>query len=111
MRAAKIEGGVVVAVWDVPSLDIYEGVELVEVPDDVNTGWLYSDGSFLAPAITVTPEEIRAARDNLLATTDWMALSDNTMTTEWASYRQALRDITSQSGFPYSVEWPAAPGE
>jgi hypothetical protein len=54
---------------------------------------------------------VRNERSRLLSKTDWMALSDNTMTTEWASYRQALRDITSQSGFPYSVEWPAAPGE
>ena len=56
-------------------------------------------------------DNIRRERNRLLSETDWMALSDNTMTTEWASYRQALRDITSQSGFPYSVEWPAAPGE
>lgn len=56
-------------------------------------------------------DAVRDQRNILLAATDWMALSDNTMTTEWASYRQALRDITSQSGFPYSVDWPAAPGE
>jgi len=53
--------------------------------------------------------EVRADRDNLLAATDWMALSDNTMTAEWATYRQALRDITTQEGFPYAVEWPTKP--
>ena len=52
---------------------------------------------------------IRNQRDNLLQQTDWMALSDNTMTPEWASYRQALRDITIQEGFPFSVDWPAKP--
>lgn len=51
----------------------------------------------------------RKTRDRLLSETDWMALSDNTMTPEWASYRQALRDITSQEGFPYSVIWPIKP--
>ena len=56
-------------------------------------------------------DNIRRERDRLLATTDWMALSDNTMTPEWASYRQALRDITSQGGFPYTIEWPIKPGE
>lgn len=48
-------------------------------------------------------------RNILLQETDWMALSDNTMTPEWASYRQALRDITGQTGFPYSVTWPTKP--
>ena len=54
-------------------------------------------------------EEIRNQRNRLLSDTDWMALSDNTMTPEWASYRQALRDITGQAGFPYSVIWPVKP--
>lgn len=54
-------------------------------------------------------EGIRAERDALLAATDWMALSDVTMSQEMATYRQALRDITSQQGFPVSVEWPAKP--
>ena len=54
-------------------------------------------------------ENIRAHRDRLLSDTDWMALSDNTMTPAWASYRQALRDITEQEGFPFSVDWPTKP--
>ena len=54
-------------------------------------------------------ENIRAERNRLLSETDWMALSDNTITQEWADYRQALRDITVQEGFPYSVEWPTKP--
>ena len=52
---------------------------------------------------------VRNQRERLLSDTDWMALSDNTMTPEWASYRQALRDITAQDGFPYSVIWPTKP--
>lgn len=109
MRAARIENGVVVDLWEVPSLTVYDGVELIGVSDDVNIGWLYSNGSFLAPAVMINPEEIRAERNNRLSETDWMALSDNTMTPEWASYRQALRDITSQEGFPFAVEWPVKP--
>lgn len=53
--------------------------------------------------------DIRDQRGHLLSATDWMALSDNTMTPEWATYRQALRDITTQEGFPYSVNWPTKP--
>ena len=52
---------------------------------------------------------IRLERDSLLADTDWMALSDVTMSAEMTTYRQALRDITAQEGFPHSVNWPVKP--
>lgn len=58
---------------------------------------------------TILPDMVRNQRERLLSATDWMALSDNTMTPAWASYRQALRDITAQEGFPYSVIWPTKP--
>jgi len=54
-------------------------------------------------------DAVRNKRDRLLSDTDWMALSGNAMTPEWASYRQALRDITAKEGFPYSVTWPTNP--
>ena len=54
-------------------------------------------------------DAVRKKRDKLIAETDWMALSDNTMTQEWADYRQALRDITAQEDFPYNVTWPTKP--
>ena len=56
-----------------------------------------------------TADQVRAERDSKLAATDWMALSDNTLTAEWAAYRQALRDIPEQPGFPHNVEWPVKP--
>jgi len=52
---------------------------------------------------------IRNHRDNLLQQTDWMAMSDNTMSPAWSTYRQALRDVTAQPGFPFAVEWPSKP--
>lgn len=52
---------------------------------------------------------VRAERDRKLADTDWTALSDVTMSAEMAAYRQALRDITAQEGFPHSVNWPVKP--
>ena len=57
----------------------------------------------------IAEENIRSTRNQLLDDTDWMATSDNTLSAEMTSYRQALRDITSQTGFPYSVEWPVKP--
>lgn len=52
---------------------------------------------------------IRLERDSLLADTDWTGLTDVTMSAEMAAYRQALRDITAQVGFPHSVNWPVKP--
>jgi hypothetical protein len=56
--------------------------------------------------------QVRKQRDSLLAETDWMALSDVTMSDEMAAYRQALRDITTHANFPYLEEeddWPTKP--
>lgn len=55
-------------------------------------------------------KSVRAERDHRLADTDWMALSDVVMSPEMTAYRQALRDITTQVGFPHTVEWPVKPG-
>ena len=52
---------------------------------------------------------VRIKRNQLLAQTDYMALSDTNLTTEWAEYRQALRDVTDQEGFPFGVVWPVKP--
>jgi hypothetical protein len=51
---------------------------------------------------------IRIARDELLTECDWRACSDRTMSDEWKTYRQALRDITTQSD-PYNITWPTIP--
>ena len=52
---------------------------------------------------------VRKRRDALLKETDWYGLTDVTMPTEIAVYRQALRDIPDQTGFPNEVTWPTAP--
>ena len=53
----------------------------------------------------------RAERDGLLAETDYLALSDNTLSTEMATYRQALRDITTHANWPNlsEADWPTKP--
>lgn len=54
---------------------------------------------------------MRGERDMKLSETDYLALSDNTLTTEMATYRQALRDITSHANWPYlnDSDWPTKP--
>ena len=54
-------------------------------------------------------EQVREDRNAKLAACDWMANSDVTMASAWTTYRQALRDVTAQSGFPKNVTWPTEP--
>ena len=52
---------------------------------------------------------VRAERNSLLSQTDWRYRRDQTTTPEWDAYCQALRDVPSQAGFPWTIEWPVAP--
>ena len=55
---------------------------------------------------------LRTQRNNLLAETDWMGNSDVTMSTAWKNYRQALRDITTQTPSDdtlSNITWPTKP--
>ena len=53
-------------------------------------------------------QEIRAKRDRLLSQTDWTQTVDNPLAgnEDITAYRQALRDIPDQAGFPWEIEWP-----
>jgi hypothetical protein len=54
---------------------------------------------------------VRLGRNKKLADCDWTQLADSTADkSAWATYRQALRDIPSQQGFPWNVTWPTEPG-
>ena len=53
--------------------------------------------------------EVRAERNSLISATDYLALTDVPLSTEMTAYRQALRDITTQDGFPWTIEWPTQP--
>ena len=56
--------------------------------------------------------EVRIMRDALLAQSDWTQFQDTplsgTQLTEWQTYRQSLRDVTSQPN-PFNLSWPAKP--
>ena len=56
-------------------------------------------------------KSVREQRSTKLADCDWTQVADSPVDKAvWATYRQALRDITAQSGFPWTVTWPDAPG-
>jgi len=56
-------------------------------------------------------DNIRNMRDVKLAACDWTQGRDipNNIASAWATYRQALRDVPSQAGFPFNVTWPNTP--
>lgn len=62
---------------------------------------------FQANLVAASATQVRERRDELLAASDSMALADR-ITDEWRTYRQALRDLPAQSGFP-DVAFPVAP--
>ena len=53
---------------------------------------------------------VRRTRTEKLKDCDWTQIADSTADkAAWATYRQALRDITTASGFPWTMTWPESP--
>jgi len=74
------------------------------------------DGTPMLRAPVATPlmaDAAREIRDRMLASSDWTQIADSPLSPEvratWAIYRQALRDVPEQSGFPTAINWPSAP--
>ena len=94
-----------------------DGQHLVKVwtPTLVDGEWVLAHEAVdltsddIAEATAVLAANAREERNKRLAATDWTANSDVTMTTEMTAYRQALRDIPTQAGWPTTINWPTAP--
>jgi hypothetical protein len=55
-------------------------------------------------------KSVREQRNKLIAECDWTQVADSPVDKEaWATYRQALRDVPQQAGFPWEVNWPESP--
>ena len=58
-------------------------------------------------------ELVSSKKNDLLYKSDWTQIPNNPLTQEqqqaWTVYRQQLRDVTSQSGYPFNVVWPIQP--
>lgn len=58
----------------------------------------------------LTEDQVRELRDSMLASSDWTQVADAPVDqAAWATYRQALRDIPQQEGFPENIVWPESP--
>ena len=91
-------------------------LQWVDCDNTITTDHTYENGNFIAPQNNVTFDEainnLRLRRNQLLAETDYLALSDQTMTAEMTAYRQALRDITEGLTTVEDVNnvvWPTKP--
>jgi hypothetical protein len=77
---------------------LFDGVVWVQ-----NPAWV----KFIDPELAAS---VRTERDALLAASDWTQVADAPVDqAAWAAYRQALRDVTAQAGFPDAVVWPVKP--
>ena len=117
---ARIEGDRVAEITGIdPAGRYHPSLEWVTCDEVVRPGDIYEDGEFSKPAPPApTAEEIRATRDAKLTATSWIIerhreeqeTGTTTLTAqEYAdllAYRQALRDVPQQAGFPGDIDWP-----
>jgi hypothetical protein len=85
--------------------------EVVEITADAVTATQAKramTASEIADTLAGKWASIRAQRDTLISESDWMASSDVTMSDAWTTYRQALRDVPSQSDVD-NITWPTEP--
>ena len=67
------------------------------------------EAAWVAETDVRAAEEVREKRNTMLSASDWMAVSDRTMTGPETAYRQSLREVPQQETFPSEVTWPVAP--
>jgi hypothetical protein len=91
--------------------NIVRGV--VKNDDDTYTEtWTYvdADPAEISERTTNEAAAVRFQRNELLSGSDWTQLPDAPVdSASWAVYRQALRDIPEQAGFPWTITWPTEP--
>ena len=102
---------------DRPSIDDATQIATVNTEaTQVDGKWTYEwtvrskTAEELAQQEAALAAQVRAERDRLLVASDWTQVADALVDqAAWATYRQALRDITKQSGFPHDIAWPTKP--
>lgn len=110
MRALVVEDGIVTNAIIVDSLDFQPGLIDGEAGGEI--GDRYENGQFFSPLVDIEKlaSTARVSRNALLLESDWTQLSDSPVDKAiWSTYRQALRDIPQQDGFPENIVWPDKP--
>lgn len=84
--------------------------EVREMNDEELAAYEAAQAEAVAQAPILKAAEVRNERNRLLAESDWTQVADAPADkAAWSTYRQALRDITTQEGFPSSVTYPEKP--
>lgn len=80
-----------------------------------NASFTWQESASAAEMEVVLAPRLRAQRDALLAACDWTQMPDSPVSdalrAAWRAYRQALRDVSRQAGWPAAVVWPTAPSD
>ena len=80
-------------------------------PDGLTYTVAEQEANYKAQKDAEQAKSVRDDRNRRIAESDWTQgkdIADN-ISTAWATYRQALRDVPAQAGFPWTVEWPTKP--
>jgi hypothetical protein len=92
---------------DKPSYDPNRQRCAIGAPTQTNGEWITT---WVLTQIPDSEEavKVRQKRDEMLAKTDWSQGKDiaDAVSASWVTYRQALRDVPAQAGFPWNIEWP-----
>jgi hypothetical protein len=87
-----------------------DGVEQIEGKWYTKYSVADMDAEAIAAKDAEQAKSVRQQRGEKLKDSDWTQVADAPVDqAAWATYRQALRDVTAQSGFPWTIEWPVAP--
>jgi len=113
MKYCIVENNVVTNVIEVANETTANEIGAIYLGENAGIGDTVTNGVIVGKEPISDSEKkaslVRQNRDELLAETDWWAVSDRTMTAEEIAYRQALRDITLQESFPDNVVYPTKP--
>jgi hypothetical protein len=80
-----------------------------QLVDGVTTTAAEQEVAYKASKDAEQAKNVRATRDAKLSETDWRFRSDMTPSQAWKDYCQALRDVPTQVGFPWTIVWPTQP--
>ena len=91
-------------------IGFFDGVEQLDGKWYTKYSVAHMDAEAIAAKDAEQAKSVREQRGEKLKDSDWTQVEDAPVDKAvWATYRQALRDITAQTGFPWTVEWPVAP--
>lgn len=104
------------ASYDVYPYETVPQPQVSEVQRVVDGGFTEVNGAWLRVwtvenlSLAEAEARIRSIRDSKLSSSDWTQVADAPVDqAAWATYRQGLRDVPQQAGFPFNVTWPQEP--